>query len=58
MVLKFSIDDIGPVDLQQYHPVIDAYHPCNAGRLYDSSSTLAYEFMNAGAAAYTGADDD
>lgn len=54
MVLKFSVDDIGSVDLQQYHPVIEAYHPCYAGRLCESSSTLAYGFMNAGAAAYMG----
>jgi hypothetical protein len=54
MVLKFSTHDIDSVDLQQYHPVIKAYGSCNAGCLYDSSPTLAYEFMNAGAAAYLG----
>lgn len=51
-VPKFSIDYMDSVNLQAYHPVIIAYFPCYAGALYPKSSTLSYEFMKAGAAAY------
>jgi hypothetical protein len=51
-VLKFSIDYMNSINLQDYHPVIIAYFPCSAGGLYPNSSTLSYEFIKAGAAAY------
>jgi len=54
LVLKFSIDYIDSINLQDYHPVIIAYSPCSAGGLFPNSSTLSYEFMKAGAAAYLG----
>jgi len=50
--LIFSINYMDSIDLQDYHPVIIAYFPCSAGGLYPNSSTLSYEFMKAGAAAY------
>lgn len=51
-VPKFSIDYMDLVDLQAHHPVIIAFFPCYAGGLYPDRSTLSYEFMKAGAAAY------
>ncbi|MGB9004157.1 MAG: carboxypeptidase-like regulatory domain-containing protein [Candidatus Aminicenantales bacterium] len=50
--LMFSIDYMDSINLQDCHPVIIAYGPCSAGVLDPNSSTLSYEFMKAGAAAY------
>ncbi len=50
--LKISISEMDSIDLQSNHPVIVAYSPCYAGTIYNNGSTLAYEFMKRGAAAY------
>lgn len=51
---KISISDMEDedLDLQSIHPVIVAYGPCSAGRIYVNDPTLSYEFLNRGAAAY------
>ncbi len=50
--VKINVDHLPEVDLRGLHPVIHAFSPCQAGRLYDYQRTLATEFIRAGAGAY------